>query len=67
MGRKNFFRVLIKRAFNSLLADVLEAESKNILRARQKLALQQSVAYIEENLPNVVSFDNRYSLIEYMG
>lgn len=64
--RKNLLRVWIRRAFNGLMDDVLDLEGRNITRARQRLALEQTVEFIEDNLPATISFDNRYSLLKHL-
>ena len=64
--KKNPLRVWIKHLFNRLLDDLLDVESRNIARARQRLALDQTVEFIETHLPSVFSFDNRYSLFRYL-
>lgn len=64
--KKNPFRVWVKRIFNSLMEDVLSLESRDIPLARQRLALQQTVEFVENNLPTVNSFDSRYALLKHL-
>jgi predicted O-methyltransferase YrrM len=64
--KKNPLRVWIKRAFNGLMDDVLEMESKNIEQARQRRALEQTAEFVEDNLPSAPSFDSRYNLLRHI-
>lgn len=64
--KKNPLRVWLKRIVNSFMNDVLELESRDIVRARQRLALQQTVEFIESDLPSVGSFDTRYNLLKHL-
>lgn len=64
--KKNPLRVRLKRVFNNLMDDAFDIESRNILRARQQLALKQTVEFVEKHFPTVVSFDNRYSLFKHI-
>lgn len=65
--KKNPLRVWVKRVFNGLMNDVLELESRDIKLARQRLALEQTVEFVENNLPNAASFDSRYGLLKHIA
>ncbi len=64
---KNFLKTLLKRWVYGLLADVLFMESRNIERARQLLALQETAVFVETHLSQTPSFESRYELYRYLA
>lgn len=64
--KKSPLRVWLKRTFNGLMEDVLYVDSRDLERARQRLALEQTVEFIEHNLPGTTSFNNRYDLYRHL-
>lgn len=67
MMKKNPLRIRVKQIFNGLMEDVFYIDSRNIERARQRQALQQTVEFIDKFLPSVRSFNNRYDLFEHIS
>lgn len=65
--KKNFLKTRIKRFLNGLMDDVLFVESRNIERARQKQAVREAAVFVEEHMPHVRSFNNRYDLYRYIA
>ena len=59
---KRFIRTIITQ----IADDVFIRESKNIDNMRQKKALEQTAAFIEQNLPKTPSFDSRYAIYKHV-
>ncbi|MBO9368730.1 MAG: class I SAM-dependent methyltransferase [Chloroflexi bacterium] len=64
---KNIFKTILKRWISRILEDVLFMESRNIERARQILALQETALFVEANLSQIPSFESRYELYRYLA
>ena len=67
MKKKNILKTWLKRVFNNILDDVLFVDSRNIERARQRLALREAALFVEANMPWTRSFNTRYDVYRYIA
>lgn len=63
-GRR-FVLPVVRAAFRPVLQEMVELDSADLLRQRQRLATVESAAYIEQHLPYARFFFGRYELLTY--
>ncbi len=64
---KNVFKTIFRRWISPVFEDVLFMENRNIERARQLLALQETALFVEAHLSQIPSFESRYELYRYIA
>lgn len=62
----NKFQKSIRVRLSNLFRSMFDQESKDIAHWRQRRALEETGLFIEQNLPQVRSFDSRYALFKFL-
>ena len=66
MSTRKRIKETFVQATRAIFDEIFLFESRNIFRWRQNRALEQTGLFIEEQLPNVHSFETRYALFDYL-
>lgn len=66
MSTRKRIKETFVQATRAIFDEIFLFESRNIFRWRQQRALEQTGLFIEEQLPNVHSFETRYALFDHI-
>ena len=60
-----YVRFRVERLIGPILAGVLDRDAKNLDRARQRIATQETARFIIKNMPAVASFETKFELLQH--